>query len=327
VSSRIRRVGILTSGGDSPGYNPCVRAVVRQALHYGWEAWGIKSGYAGLLRGEIIPLTSRSVSGIIASGGTILGSSRCDQFNTAQGLRQALRNLNEAGLDALVVVGGDGSLRGARALDEAGIPTLGVPGTIENDVPGTDMAIGVDTALNTALGAMDRIRDTATSQQQVFMIEMMGSRSGYLALMAGITGGAEMACIPEIPFTLEQVEREVADAYIRGKKHCIITVAEGTVPHASEIAAYLEAHAEQTGFGVRLSMLGHIQRGGSPTAHDRILGTRLGAAAVDQLYQGNHGVMVGIVDGQLICTSLAEATATTRALEADDLQFATILAR
>jgi 6-phosphofructokinase 1 len=304
-----------------------VRAIVRAALRCGWEAWGVRRGYAGLLRGEIIPLSSRSVSGIIARGGTILGSSRSEQFKTTQGLREALRSLNEAGIDALVVIGGDGSLRGAQALDEAGMPTLGIPGTIENDVPGTDLALGVDTALNTALDALDRIRDTASSQQQVFLVEMMGQRSGYLALVAGIAGGAEMACIPEIPFTLEAVEREVASAYVRGKQHCIITVAEGVQPHAAEIAAYLQAHAEQTGFGVRLSLLGHIQRGGSPTAHDRILGTRLGAAAVEQLGQGNHGVLVGIVDGQLICTPLAAVAAGPRALEPDDLELATILAR
>ncbi len=327
MSSRIRRLGVLTSGGDSPGYNPCVRAVVRAALHQGWEAWGVKRGYAGLLRGEIVQLNSRSVSGIIANGGTFLGASRSAHFDSPQGMREALRNLNEIGIDALIVIGGDGSLRGALALEEAGIPTVGIPGTIENDVPGTDMAIGVDTALNTALDAMDRIRDTATSHQQVFMIEMMGARSGYLALVAGIAGGAEMACIPDVPFTLEQVEREVAAAYVRGKKHCIITVAEGAEPHAAEIAAYLEAHAEQTGFGVRLSTLGHIQRGGSPMAYDRILATRFGAAAVEHLSQGHHGLMVGIIDGQLCTTPLSEVTTSLRAIDVEQLGFAGILAR
>jgi 6-phosphofructokinase 1 len=327
VSSRIRRLGVLTSGGDSPGFNPCVRAVVRSALSVGWEPWGIRRGFAGLLRGETVPLSSRSVSGIIAYGGTILGSSRSADFATPHGLREALRTINEAGIDALVVIGGDGSQRGALALEQAGVQTIGVPGTIENDVVGTDLALGVDTALNTALDALDRIRDTASSQQQVFLIEMMGLKSGYLALMAGLAGGAEMTCVPEIPFTLEGVEREVADAYVRGKKHCIITVAQGTVPHASEIAAYLAQHQVQTGFDVRLSILGHIQRGGTPSAYDRILGTRLGAAAVDELRAGSHGLLVGIVDGQLARTPLAEATASTRAFEPDDLQLAAILAR
>ncbi|OGO06647.1 MAG: ATP-dependent 6-phosphofructokinase, partial [Chloroflexi bacterium RBG_13_56_8] len=291
MTSKIKRVGVLTSGGDSPGFNPCIRAVVRMALHYGWEPWGVRRGFEGLLNDEMVVMNSRSVSGIIGQGGTILGSSRCEQFKTPRGLREALRHLNEAGIDALVVIGGDGTLRGARALHEAGVPTVGVPGTIENDVCGTDFSIGVDTALNTALDALDRIRDTASSQEQVFLVEMMGDESGYLALMAGIAGGAEVVCIPEIPFTLEGVAEEVGNAYIRGKEHCIITVSEGAVPHAGEIADYLRSRQEETGFGVRLSILGHIQRGGAPSAYDRLLGTRLGAAAVRQLYEGASGVM------------------------------------
>lgn len=324
---RIKRIGILTSGGDSPGFNPCIRAVVRMAVHYGWEPWGIHRGYAGLVNGDLLPLNSRSVSGIIGLGGTFLGSSRCEVFKTPAGLRQALRNLNEAAIDALVVIGGDGSLRGARALHEAGMPTIGIPGTIENDVCGTDVSIGVDTALNTALDAMDRIKDTASSHQQAFLIEMMGEKSGYLALMAGIAGGAEMVCIPEVPFTLDDVLREAADAYVRGKQHCIITVAEGAKPHAAEIAAYLEERKEETGFGVRLSILGHIQRGGSPSAYDRFLGTRLGAAAVEHLAKGMAGVLVGLVDGQVVATPLAEVTECTRGIEPIYLETARALAR
>lgn len=325
--SRIRRVAVLTSGGDSPGFNPCVRAVVRMALSYGWEPWGVRRGYAGLLNGELLPLNSRSVSGIIGVGGTFLGSSRSDTFKTPHGLRQALRNLNESGIDALVIIGGDGSMRGARTLHESGFPTIGIPGTIENDVCGTETCIGADTALNTALDAMDRIRDTASAHQQVFFIEMMGEKSGYLALMAGIAGGAEMVCIPEVPFTLEGVKQEVANAYIRGKKHCIITVAEGAKPHASELAEYLASQREETGFAVRLSILGHIQRGGSPTAFDRFLGTQLGAAAVQQLQQGNSGVLVGYVDGQVAISPLAEVTDCARGVEESYIKLANILAR
>jgi len=327
MAARIRRIGILTSGGDSPGFNPFIRAVVRMAIHYGWEPWGIRRGYAGLLNGEMNQLNSRSVSGIIGQGGTFLGASRSEAFQTPNGLREALRNLNEAGLDALVVVGGDGSLRGAQAIAEAGFPTIGVPGTIENDICGTDVAIGVDTALTTALDALDRIKDTASSHQQAFLVEVMGEKSGYLALMAGIAGGAEMVCIPEMPFEAQDVAREVADAYVRGKKHCIIIVAEGAKPHAAEIADYLRAHQEETGFGVRMSILGHIQRGGSPTAQDRYLATRLGAAAVEQLYQGKSGLMVGLVDGQLVYPPLAEVTACTRGIEPEYLKLANILAR
>ena len=318
---------MLTSGGDSPGYNPCIRAVVRMALRYGWQPWGIRYGYVGLLNGDLASLSSRSVSHIIGRGGTFLGTSRPEAFKTPRGLREALRNLNEAGIDALVVIGGDGSLRGARALQEAGFPTIGVPGTIENDIPGTDVAIGVDTALNTALDALDRIKDTASSGKQAFLVELMGTRSGYLALMAGIAGGAEMVCIPEVPFTLENVADEVAGAYVRGKKHCIVTIAEGAEPHASVIAEYLHARQEEMGFEVHLTRLGHIQRGGSPTAYDRFLGTRLGAAAVEQLHQGTSGVMVGLVDGQIVCSPLAEITECTRGIDASYYEMAKVLAR
>ena len=324
---RIRRLAVVTSGGDSPGFNPCIRSVVRMALHYGWEPWGVRHGYEGLLRGELMRLTSRSVSNIIGHGGTMLGASRSEAFGTALGQREALRSLNENGVDGLVVIGGDGSMRGALALEEAGVPTVGIPGTIENDVCGTGLAIGVDTALNTAIDALDRIKDTASSHQQAFLVEVMGARSGYLALMAGIAGGAEMVCIPELPFTLEDVVREVGDAYVRGKPHCIITVSEGAKPHAAEIAAYLEERREQTGFGVRLSILGHIQRGGSPSAYDRYLGTRFGAKAVQLLHEGVHGVMVGLADGVLATTPLAEVAEGTCPLDESYFEMARILAR
>lgn len=327
MTTRVRRVGIVTSGGDSPGYNPFVRAVVRMALHHDWEPWGVHHGYQGLVAGDFVPLSSRSVSGIIGFGGTFLGSSRSDTFNTARGLRDALRNVNEVGIDALVIIGGDGTMRGAHTLHEAGIPVIGVPGTIENDVCNTDVSIGVDTALNTALDAMDRIRDTASSQQQVFIVEMMGAKSGYLALMAGIAGGAEVTCIPEVPFDLEDVTREVADAYIRGKQHCIITVSEGAQPHAGEIAAHLAAHEAETGFGARLSILGHIQRGGSPSAYDRYLATRLGAAAIEQLAAGNSGVMMGIIENEVVACPLAELVGCVRHIDEGYLEMARVLAR
>ena len=326
MATRIRRIGVLTSGGDSPGFNPCVRAVVRMALHCGWEPVGIRRGYEGLISGDMAPLTSRSMSGIISKGGTFLGSSRCELFTTPRGLREALRSLNQGGVDALVVIGGDGSLRGAMALHEAGFPTVGVPGTIENDVYGTDVSIGVDTALNTALDAIDRIRDTASSQQQAFLVGVMGASCGYLALWAGIAGGAEMICIPEVPFTLEGVAKEVSNAYVRGKRHCIIAVAEGAQPHAAAIAEYLRAKRQETGFAVRLTTLGHIQRGGPPSAYDRLLATRLGAVAVDQLRQGVSGVMVGLVDGEIVCSPLAEVTERTRQIDDKNYEMARVLA-
>jgi len=314
MSSRVQRIGVLTSGGDSPGCNPCIRAVVRMALRYGWEPWGVQSGFEGLIKGEASVLTSRSMSGIIGQGGTKLGSSRSEAFKTSKGFRDALRHIHELGLDAMVVIGGDGSMRGALALQQAGVSTIGIPGTIENDVYGTEVAIGVDSALNTGLDAIDRIKDTASAHQQVFIIEMMGEKSGYLALMAGLAGGAEVVCVPEVPFTLEQVAADVADAYVRGKTHCIIIVSEGAVPHAAEIAAYLQANEQETGFGARLSILGHIQRGGPATAQDRLLATRLGAAAVTLLRDGVSGVMVGQVDGKISPVPLEEVAQKTRAL-------------
>jgi 6-phosphofructokinase 1 len=314
MTTRLQRIGVLTSGGDSPGFNPCIRAVVRMALHYGWEPWGVQSGFEGLVKGEAAPLTSRSMSGIIGQGGTKLGSSRSGAFQTQKGFRDALRHIHEMGLDAVVVIGGDGSMRGASALQQAGVPSVGIPGTIENDIYGTDTAIGVDSALNTGLDAIDRIKDTASAHQQVFIIEMMGEKSGYLALMSGLAGGAEVVCVPEVPFTLEQVAADVADAYVRGKTHCIIIVSEGAVPHAAEITEYLRTREQETGFGARLTILGHIQRGGPPTAQDRLLGTRLGTAAVTQLRDGASGIMVGQVDGKITAVPLEEVAQKTHVL-------------
>ena len=327
MTTRLQRIGVLTSGGDSPGFNPCIRAVVRMALRYGWEPWGIQSGFEGLIKGEASLLTSRSMSGIIGQGGTKLGSSRSGAFQTPKGFRDALRHIHEMGLDALVVIGGDGSMRGAFALQSAGVATVGIPGTIENDIYGTDVAIGVDSALNIGLDAIDRIKDTASAHQQVFIIEMMGEKSGYLALMSGLAGGAEVVCVPEVPFTLEKVAADVADAYVRGKTHCIIIVSEGAVPHAAEIAEYLRAKEQETGFGARLSILGHIQRGGPATAQDRLLATRLGATAVTQLHDGASGVMVAQVDGKIITVPLEQVAQKTRPLNQDYYALSSSLAR
>ena len=325
--SRIRRVAVLTSGGDSPGLNACIRAVVRMALYLDLEPWGVKRGFAGLVNGEFVQLSSRSVSHIIGRGGSVLGSSRSEAFQSARGAREALRNLNEMGLDALVVIGGDGSMRGAQALSEAGFSILGVPATIENDVWGTDVTIGFDTALNTGLDALDRIKDTASSHQQAFLMGIMGGRSGYLTLMTGLAGGTEMICIPEVAYTLESVAQEVADAYVRGKQHCIIAVAEGARPDIHEIARYLAQREGETGFGVRLSILGHIQRGGTPSARDRFLGTRFGSAVVQRLYEGGLGEMVGEVDGEIVFSPLAEVALNVRSVDAAYVEMAEMLAR
>jgi len=327
MKRKIRKIAVMTSGGDGPGFNPCIRAVVRMAIHYDWEVLGIKWGYVGLINGELIPLTRRSVGGIISRGGTFLGTARSAEFMTKKGQMEALRNLNEAEVDALVIIGGDGSLRGGMVLQEMGFPVIGLPGTIDNDLYGTDMAIGVDTALNTALQAIDKIKDTASSHQRAFLVEMMGRNSGYLALMAGIAGGAEMACIPEVEFELEDVAREVRDAYVRGKTHCIISVAEGARYNANAIATYLSESKEEAGFSVRVTILGHIQRGGSPTAFDRLLATRLGAAAVEALRQGKSGVMMGLVGNVFKATSLGEVTTRGKKLDPAICELAAALAK
>jgi 6-phosphofructokinase 1 len=323
----LRRIGVLTSGGDAPGMNPFIRAVVRRALDYGWEVWGIKRGYAGLIDGEMEVLDARAVGGIIQRGGTILQTARSKEFRTERGQREACRNLNERGIEGLVVLGGDGSLRGALELHKLGVRVMAAPGTIDNDISGTDIAIGVDTALNTALDAIDKIKDTASSHQRAFLVEMMGRESGYLALMAGIAGGAEMICIPEVPFELENVVRELEEAYVRGKAHCIITVAEGARPNTHEIACYLREHQERTGFEVRETILGHIQRGGSPTAFDRLLGTRLGAAAVDHLTRGESGKMVGLVGNRIVASPIEEVVAERKTVDLELYRLAQVLAR
>jgi len=300
----MKRIGVLTSGGDGPGLNPCIRAVTRTALGYDLEVIGIERGFAGLIDGEMIPLDARSVGGIIGRGGTFLGTARAPEFKTPKGQREALRNLNRHSIDGLVVIGGNGSLAGACALHRLGFPVVGVPATIDNDVVGTDIAIGVDTALNTILDAIDKIKDTASSHQRAFLIETMGRDSGYLALMGGIGGGAEMILIPEVETPLEEVAQGLLDAYVRGKAHCIVVVAEGYKPGTEAVADYLCARQEELGFEVRVTVLGHIQRGGVPSAFDRLLATRLGAAAVRELQEGHHGHIVGLIGNQIALTPL-----------------------
>ena len=321
----MRRIGVLTSGGDGPGLNPCIRAVTRTALGYGLEVMGIERGYAGLMDGEMIQLDARAVGGIIGKGGTFLGTTRAPEFKTVQGQREALRNLNKHSIEGLVVIGGNGSLTGALALHKHGFPVVGVPATIDNDVSGTDIAVGVDTALNTILGAIDRIKDTASSHQRAFLIEVMGRDCGYLALMGGVAGGAEMVLIPEIETTLEEVAQGLLDAYIRGKAHCIIVVAEGYKPGCQAIVDYLKERREELGFDVRVTVLGHIQRGGSPSAFDRLLATRLGAAAVTGLYNGHYGQMVGIKGREIVTTPLEEVTNSRIELDLDLYELAKVM--
>jgi 6-phosphofructokinase 1 len=278
---------------------------------------GIKRGYAGLMDCEMIQLDARAVGGIIGQGGTFLGTARAPEFKTVQGQREALRNLNRQSIEGLVVIGGNGSLTGALALHKHGFPVVGVPATIDNDVSGTDIAIGVDTALNTILGAIDRIKDTASSHQRAFLIEVMGRDCGYLALMGGVAGGAEMVLIPEVETSLEEVAQGLLDAYIRGKAHCIIVVAEGYKPGTQAIVDHLKERREELGFDVRVTVLGHIQRGGSPTAYDRLLATRLGAAAVNELCNAHYGQMVGTRGREIVTIPLEEVASSRIELDLD----------
>jgi len=323
----MKRIGVLTSGADGPGFNPCLRAVVRMAVSLGVQVVGIKRGFAGLLDHEFVELPARAVGGLMGRGGTFLGTVRAPEFATRRGQLEGLRNLSEAEVEGLVLIGGDGTMRGGMQLHELGLPVIGVPGTIDNDLAGTDMSIGVDTALNTALDAIDRIKDTASSHQRAFLVEVMGRHSGYLALMSGIAGGAEMVCIPEVPFELEQVSRAVTSAYVTGKSHCIIVVAEGARYNAAKIAEYLRQRGEEAGFSVRVTMLGHIQRGGSPSAFDRILATRLGAAAVRGLLEGRRGEMVGLVGNEVVFTPFNRVVGEGKPIDVSMFQLASILAR
>ena len=300
----MKRIAVMTSGGDAPGMNACVRAVVRYGIAAGAEVYGIKRGYAGLMENDIIELDSRAVGGIIRSGGTILMSARSKEFRTKEGQAKALDVLHGWGVEGLVVIGGDGSLHGGVALHDQGFPVIGVPASIDNDIPETEMAIGVDTALNTILDAMDKIKDTASAHQRAFIIEVMGREHGYLALMAGIAGGAELVVLPGVEIKKEVIIREVKSAFMRGKPHFIIIAAEGASTAEKGITQILSEYVSEAGHDPRATVLGHVQRGGTPTCFDRLLGTRFGAAAVDNLLAGNTGVMVGLKADEIVTVDI-----------------------
>jgi len=294
------KIGVLTSGGDAPGMNAAIRAAVRCGTDRGAEMVGIHRGYAGLIQGDVVPLDNRAVGGIIERGGTILRSARSTRFLSDEGRECASGRIREHGLDGLVVIGGNGSLRGARWLDENVVPTVGIPASIDNDVPGTEMAVGVDTAVNTVVAALNRLRDTAVAHERAFVIEVMGRSSGYIALMGGLAGGAEVILLPETPTEIADVVAQVCDGVARGKTHSIIVVAEGFAPidrpDAKPSPGRVVAEAlEQDGtVETRLTILGHLQRGGSPSASDRILACRFAEGAVGWLVDGDRGVYAGL---------------------------------
>jgi len=318
----LQRIGLLTSGGDSPGMNACIRAVVRKAIYHGLEVIGIKRGFNGFIEADMAPMHLGSVADIIHRGGTVLHTARSDQFLTPEGRSRANENVKRFGIQGLVVIGGDGSFRGARIFNqEHGLPVVGVPGTIDNDIPGADQTIGFDTAVNTVVEAINKIRDTATSHERTFVIEVMGRNHGFLALAAGLAGGAESILIPERPFNYNEICERLLRGYRRGKLHSIIVVAEGAAD-GMEVGRKIK---ERTGFDTKVTILGHLQRGGTPTAADRILASRMGAIAVDLLMAGETGKMVGVKAGEIVPLNFEDSLAQSRSIDLDMYNLAGIL--
>ena len=315
----MKSIAVLTSGGDAPGMNPAVRAVVRTACQRGIKVYGVDRGYTGLINGDIHEMNLRSVSDIITRGGTILYSARCPEFKTEEGLQKAVATCKKFGIDGMVIIGGDGSFRGARDLSLRGIPCIGLPGTIDNDISCTDYTIGYDTCLNTIVQMVDRIRDTSESHDRCTVVEAMGRGAGYLALEAGIAVGATSIIVPEVEYDIERdVIARIREFQKTGKKHFIVIVAEG-VGGTAEIAKKIEA---ETGVESRATILGHVQRGGSPTARDRIMASQMGSRAVDLLTQGIGNRVVGIRDNKIVDFDIFEALKMTKTIDMKDYELA-----
>jgi len=321
----MKKIGVLTSGGDAPGMNACIRAVVRCGVSYGLDIVGVRRGYCGILEEDFIKLDSRSVANIIYRGGTFLETARCEEMKTKEGIRKANEILKREGIEGLITIGGDGTFRGAVALAEAGnVKVIGIPGTIDNDVYGTDNAIGFDTAINTALDAIDKIRDTAGALNRLFFVEVMGKSRGFIALEVGIAGGAEDILIPEVETEIEQLSSDIRRCFKRGKKSFIVIVAEGD--DAGGAFSIAQQVWERLKLEYRVCVLGHVQRGGSPTARDRVLASKLGAAAVDALVKGRAGYMVGELKGDIAFTPLRETWEKKKELDSDLLRLVKVLA-
>ncbi len=321
----IKCLGILTSGGDSPGMNAAIRAVTRTAIFNGIEVKAVMRGYRGLISGEVVPFKTQNVSNIVQQGGTILKTARSKEFMTPEGRRTAYETMQREGMDALVVIGGDGSLTGARLFAaEFNIPIVGIPGTIDNDIFGTDTTIGYDTALNTIVEAVDKIRDTATSHERLFFVEVMGRNAGFLALNGALASGAEAAIIPEIATEVDQLEQLIDSGFRKSKNSSIVLVAESELTGGAMGLAE-RVKKEYPEYDVRVTILGHIQRGGSPSASDRILASRMGEAAVNALLEGQRNVMVGIDDEELVYVPFTKAIRNTKPINRDLLNTVKIL--
>ena len=316
----IKTIGLLTSGGDAPGMNAAIRAGTRSAIYNGFKVKGIYRGYKGLVENEIIELKTQNVSNIIHHGGTILKTARCAEFKTEEGRKQAYKNIKKHGIDALVVIGGDGSLSGARQFaSDFDFPIVGLPGTIDNDLYGTDHTIGYDTALNTIMWCVDRIRDTATSHERLFFIEVMGREAGFLALNGAIASGAEAAIIPEISLEQDQLAELISNGFRHSKNSAIVLVAESPVTGGAMGLAE-RVHKEFPQYDVRVTILGHLQRGGSPTAQDRILASRMGAAAIDALIEGQRNIMIGDDDEKIVYVPFSKAIRKDKPIDRDLLE-------
>ncbi|HTO59284.1 MAG TPA: ATP-dependent 6-phosphofructokinase [Pseudomonadales bacterium] len=327
VTTGTRVVAVLTSGGDAPGMNAAIRAVVRAGAARGFEMIGVLHGFTGLIGGEFRALGPRDVGGIVDRGGTVLGTTRCLELKTESGQQRAVQQLRRRGIEALVVIGGDGSQSGAHALHARGVAVIGVASTIDNDLRGTDVSIGATTAAEIAVEAIDRLRVTAASHQRGFLVEVMGRHCGYLAMLAGIAGGAEAIVVPEMEMSPEAVAAELRTARSRGKSHAIVVVAEGARHNADALEEYFKGRRNTDGYELRVTRLGHVQRGGKPCVFDRLLATRLGIAAIDCIAAGQYGQLLGIVANDVIGTPLADVAGRPRGADTRLLETAMMLAR
>lgn len=319
---KIKTIGVLTSGGDAPGMNAAIRSVVRTGIYYGMRVMGIKKGFNGLLRGEMSEMFLRSVSDIIHRGGTVLKTARCPEFKTEEGIMKAVSMAKVFNLDAVIVIGGEGSYKGARDLSRHGVPVIGIPGTIDNDIGCTEYTIGYDTALNTVLDAIDKIKDTAYSHERCSVLEVMGRHAGHIALNVGIAGGAEVVLIPEYKFDIDtDVIKPILEGRNRGKTDYCIIVAEG-VGRVTEIAKEVE---EKTGIETRYTILGHIQRGGSPTVYDRVMASRMGAMAVEVLKKGRLNRLICLKDNKLVDVDIDEGLEMTKGVNEELIELGKIL--
>lgn len=325
MNEKISKIGVFTSGGDAPGMNAALRAVVRAAIYYNKEVFGIMQGYEGMIDGDIVKLGARSVGNIIQRGGTILKSARSEQFKTKEGREKAFSSLKKYGIDSLIAIGGDGTFTGLHKFyQEFGVPSVCIPGTIDNDLSGTDYTIGYDTATNTAVEAIDKIRDTALSHDRLFFVEVMGRNSGYIAINSGIAGGAIATIIPEEDITFDELFNQLEEGGRSNRKSSLIVVAEGSkIGGANELAKKV---AERTDyFDIKVTILGHLQRGGSPTYFDRVLASRMGVAAVEGLLAGENDVMVGIRNSNIVYNKFDTIMSTHHAIDAESLRIAKIL--